>query len=284
MAARDDYEDDNSVDALHRFISDQTALKTVMNLAHVFQTALHDDDSTVDDVEFPELSRNDRLILMKSIFDLLSELMSNAEEDDTEDAEDEYASVNIGGIGVEIAKDKRMSAYYKAFMGTMRNLVNPWHSDKNKWLALWVKMGMDLYNKSPADSPDQELTVVIKNAEDASEEESVESNEEEAAVMDSTASLPTKVMRELTNAGFIAMTEAEDGDSAWIKTGANDGFPDRQVILVRRKDESYMVIYSLNSKTEAYGRVQKRRTLDESASAELILQVLAYMYDAMTES
>ncbi len=285
MPLREDYEDDTSVEALQRFLVDPATLKTILQLASVYQRALHPDDDTVDDLEFPELGRNDRIIVMKALFELLSELMGDPGDSETDELEDdeEYASVNLGGLGVEVAKDKRMSTYYKAFMGKMRDLVGPWHSDKNKWLEKWTAMGMDLYAKSPADAPETDLKLVIERDRESDESDAPQFDEE-AAVVDSTAALPTKVMRELTNMGFTPLAEAEEGESAWVKSGANDGFPERQVILVRRADESYLVIYSNVSKFETYGQVQKRRTLDEGASAETLLRVIAYMYDAMIEA
>lgn len=282
MPMREEYEDDNSVDALQRFLTDPSTLKLMLQLAATYQRALHDDDDTIDDLDFPELGRNDRLLLMKSCFDMLAELMGDPNDSELEDTDDEYASANLGGIGIEVAKDKRMSAYYKAFMGKMRDLVNPWHSNKNAWLEKWVKMGMDLYAKSPADDPDIPLVIVIQKAED---QEHIDGDEEteEAAVLDSHSALPTKVMRELTNMDFQPIAQPEPNEAAWAKSGANDGFPERQVVLVRREDESYLVMYSRKDKYNTYGKVLKRRTLDENASAEVILRAIAYMYDAMTE-
>lgn len=231
----EEYVDDNEIEALHRFLSDQQTYKTVLNLVSIYMRAQHPDDDTVDDIEFPDIRRNDQILLMKSFFELMEEMVGGPVEDDDE-FEDEEASVKKrrkqARRFLEIAKDKRMSAYYKAFMGDMRSLVGPWHSNRNKWLAMWMAMGMELYANSPSDEPDTKLKLVLKRVDDDSDhEEDTSGGEEEAAVIGGAAALPAKVARNITALGFEPI-EAEEGDAAWAKSGKAEGFPDKQVVLV----------------------------------------------------
>jgi len=281
----EEYEDDGEIEALHRFLSDQQTYKTVLSLVSIFMRAQHNDDDTVDEIEYPDIRRNDQILLMKRIFELMEEMVGGPMEDEEfeEEASAHNARTNKVTRFLELAKDKKMSAYYKAFMGNMRGLVGPWHSDPNKWLGQWMKMGMDLYEKSPGEEPETKLKLVLKRQEDSDDDadESVTDNEE-AAIIGGGASLPVKVARNIGSMGFEVI-EAEEGDSAWAKNGSNEGFPDRQVVLVRRADLSYLVILSTITKHDTYGKPIKRKTLGEETSDEQILRILAYYYDMLNQ-
>jgi hypothetical protein len=296
MAMEDDdellVEDGGSeIEALHRFLSDPYASKNIMAMVAAYHNSLHEDDEDAEAADMPEIGRNTRVLLLKGFFELCEDIFAEMEDEDVDmDDEDEVARAIETALrrrrrtktkkpisNIETAKDKRMSTFYKAFMGKMRDLVNPYHSDKVRFLEKWAAMGNMLFGKSPADEPDKKFKLILKEVE---EDEATE----EAAVLESEAALPTKVARAMTELGFLPMPQPTSGDAAWVRSGLKDGFPDKQVVLIRREEGSYVVMLSQVSKYDPYGKPIKRQQFDDRTSSEKLLRALAFMGDAMTNS
>ena len=263
------YDDADSVSPKHRFMTDPTAGKVIQSLTSMYHQAQQPDDNELENTEIPEISRNDRVLLIGGVYDLVDNILA-ANADDSSDEEDTDDEETAGFI--ELAKDKRMSAYYKAFMGKMRNLVEPWHGDKVKFLSMWAELGNELYNKSPADEPSRTQKLVAVNND----------SEESAAVVGSDAALPAKLATNLTEMGFKPMPSVDKGDAAWYKSGASDGYPDKQVILIRRDDMSWVVMLSKVNKYGHYGKSLVKRVLGEETSADTIMRVIALLYDQIS--
>lgn len=291
----DDDDEGSGVDALHRFMTDQQAQRNLSLFTAAYSNSLHDNDEDMEAADLPELSRNDKVLLLQGIFELFDDIVGDKlnKLDDTMDEDDgeELAAMKRRR---ETAKDKRMSTFYKAFMGNMRELVNPWHSDRNKFASLWVDMGNDLYTKSPSKEPKHPVELVVQPVEEQDDQETEdqidsdvgeeEANvDETAAIIGAEAALPGKVARELAEMGFVAVKQPHSGDAAWVKDGAEDGCPDMKLYLVKREEGSYAVFLSKDYKYDAYGKPVKRQLLDENATDKQILSVLAFMYDSMTQ-
>jgi hypothetical protein len=265
--ARGAYDDDEQdgqveVEALHRFLTDPVAQKTLFAFVSAYYNSLEDDDEEMDAADHPEMSRNDRVLALTGIFELLEDLLGGLSDEDEEedDGDDEIANIiKTQKRRKELAKDKRMSAFYKSFMGDMRDLVNPWHKDREKFLSMWRALGEKIAEKSPANKKSIETSATIG----------------------SEAALPGKVMRSLTEMGFVPVSQPKSGDAAWAKRGTPDGFPDRQVYLIRREEGSYLILLSKDSKYDTYGKPLRQVQLDEGASDSKILTVLGMMYDAL---
>lgn len=279
MAYDDDTDytgDGEEVEALHRFLIDPVAQKSLLSFVSAYYSALEPDDEEMEAQDHPELSRNDRVLALKQIFEFLDDLLGGIEEDEDEEEDDsEIASLlKERKRRKEVAKDKRMSTFYKAFMGDMRELVSPWFGNRAKFLAGWAAMGNALYSRSPAKPDKKAMQLTVVPVED-------ENTSEEAAVIGSEAALPTKVSRSLTELGFVPVSQPKSGDAAWVKEGTADGYPDRQVYLIRREEGSYLIVLSQKSKYDTYGKPIRKVTLDEGASDQKILDVVANMYDLL---
>lgn len=279
-------DDDDEVGARHRFLTDPSANKIIQSLGGMYNNALHEDDDEAQESTVPTISRNDHVLLLNGLFDLMAEVLGTQPEDTDEDEEDiddssededdETASLSFP-LSIEEAKDKRMSVYYKAFMGEMRNLVNPWFGNADKFLDLWARMGNKLYDKSPAKKPKKPKLLITRYAK------ATEASTEAAAVIGAVLPLASKVIKALSDMGFVPCKADEDGDAAWMKSGVDDGFPDMQVFLVRREDNSYLVMLSKANKYDAYGKIIKRRVLTEGATPAQLISAIAFMYDQMAQ-
>lgn len=279
MASYDE-DDTMSVEAKQRFMTDPMVQKFISSLLQGYVHSLHEDEETLDDIEIPELGRNERVLILSGLFDLMDMIagdrFGNADEYDDE-VDEEYASINGKRRKETAKKNKPMSTFYKAFMGDMRSLVNPWHSNRDKFLQLWGELGNNLYNKSPAKESEKPLVlkpVLVEDWPDA----------EEAAVIGARSALPSKVARELARQGFDVLKEAEPGEAAWVKNGGEVGRSEKQLVLVRRDDDSYVVMIAAVNRHDPYGKPIKRRVLEEGASAEKILGMIATLYDEMASS
>jgi hypothetical protein len=275
-----DYEDEldsggTEVEALHRFLTDPVAQKTLFAFVAAYYNSLEDDDEDMDAAEHPEMSRNDRVLALTGIFELLEDLLGGLDEEDEEyEGDDEVAKLlKTQKRRRELAKDKRMSTFYKAFMGDMKDLTGPWHSNRAKFLAAWGELGNRLYAKSPSKEDRTKIKLIIKKDEAT----------EEAAIIGSEAALPTKVLRAITELGFKPVSQPLSGDAAWVKRGTADGYPDRQVYLIRREEGSYLVLLSKDSKYDTYGKPLSRQLLDDGASDNQILSAVSYMYDSLAQ-
>ncbi len=273
--------DDNNTDAVEakqRFMTDPMLSKLIFSLVGAYTNALVEDDAQLDEAEQPELTRNERVLLLSALFDTLDMLIGGRYgETDEYESDDDYAEENASAKrSVETAKDKRMSTFYKAFMGDMRSLVGPWHSNKDKFLVEWSDLGNSLYAKSPAKKSDNPIRL-----EAIPEQEAEPLTVEEAAIIGGKCALPTKVARALASQGFTVLAEAEPGEAAWVKSGKEVGQPTKQLVLVCRDDSSYLVSVANINRHDPYGQPIKRRILGEGASAEAILQTIAMLYDEM---
>lgn len=163
------------------------------------------DDEMVDT---PELTADQRAVLMHAIYDELSDIASDIISEDIEDDgsdDDEYASVRSD---VELARgNKGMSQFYKSFMGGMKNGTEPWHKDREEFLRFWAELGNQTVAKSPAPEGETQFKLVVVDAgddsTDASEVEAEDADLEVASEVEIAGGLPTSLLQAFTDFKFV---------------------------------------------------------------------------------
>lgn len=266
------------------FLADANTNRAMDTIVAAWRGAIGSDPTDSD----PQANANVRVVLLHNVYDKLAELLAeevtpeedededDEEEDDSveaEEADDEYASVFQELAAKKRGGNPKMSAFYKAFMGKMRDLVEPWHEDREKFLKLWAEVGNDTVAKSPAKKLKVEKILTLMKAKDAP-------SIEEAAAM------PQNLLAGLRTLGFQHTTNTSKV-SVWELHGEPLAAGYRVSVMRDTSDMGspyHIGLYSNVQRVADKGVIERHRILTADSSVEDVMHTINKMIGAAGET